>query len=421
MYALADCNNFFVSCERVFRPDLEGKPVIVLSNNDGCAIARSNEAKALGIRMGAPYFKIRDIVERNNVAVFSGNHALYGDMSRRIRMTLAEFAPHVEVYSIDEAFLDLRGMENKDFDALAKSISARCKRNTGIPVSVGIAPTRTLAKIASKLCKQYPKLQGGCYMHRKEDIEKVLRKFPINYVWGVGRKMFAKLQDRGINTAYDYTQMPHYLVQKLFGITGLRTWRELRGESCIEIAATTDTRQSISNTRSFSHEITRCEELAEQVANFAAMTAEKLRSQRTICEELHIFAVTNRFRDDLPQSYASTIVHFSEPTNSSRQIISAAVAAAREIFVEGYSYKKAGVTAIKILPQEGYEYNLFSDNKYRQKELSLTKALDDITAKAGYNSIRFGVQGSGKIRMANEHRSPCYTTQWSDIPTATIK
>lgn len=421
MYALADCNNFFVSCERLFRPDLEGKPVIVLSNNDGCAVARSNEAKTLGIAMGAPYFKIRDIVEQHNVAVFSGNHSLYGDISRRVRMTLAEFAPHVEVYSIDEAFLDLRGMEERDFDSLAKEISARCKKNTGIPVSVGIAPTRTLAKIASKLCKQYPKLRGGCYMHRKEDIEKVLRKFPINEVWGVGRKMYAKLQDRGINTAYDYTLMPHYLVQKLFGITGLRTWRELRGEPCIEIAATTDTRQSISNTRSFAQEITQQEELAEQVANFAAMTAEKLRSQKSVCCELHVFAATNRFRDDQPQSFASTIVHFSEPTNSSREIISAAVNAAREIFVAGHSYKKAGVTAIKIQPQEGIAYNLFGNNDDRIRERNLTRALDDIVAKTGHHTIRFGIQGSGQIRMANEHRSPCYTTSWHDIPTAKIK
>ena len=179
MFALADCNNFFASCERVFRPDLQGKPVIVLSNNDGCAIARSNEAKALGIKMGDPLFKIRDIVERHHVAVFSGNMALYGDMSQRVRWVLEEYAPSIEVYSIDEAFLDLRGIANIDFDAYAKEISARCWKLTSIPVSVGIAPTKTLAKIASKLCKQYPKLRGGCYMHRPQDIEKVLRKYPI--------------------------------------------------------------------------------------------------------------------------------------------------------------------------------------------------------------------------------------------------
>ena len=421
MFALADCNNFFVSCERVFRPDLNGKPVVVLSSNDGCAIARSNEAKRLGIKMGAPLFQIRDIVKRYDVTIFSSNMQLYADFSRRVRMVLREYAPHIEVYSIDEAFLDLRGFDNKDFNILAKELSSRCYKLTGIPISVGVAPTKTLAKIAAELCKSYPKLRGGCYMHRKEDIEKVLKKFPINDVWGIGRKMYAKLQDRGVNTAYDFTQMPHYLVQKMFGITGLRTWRELRGEDCIEISATTDSRQSISNTRSFAQEITERELLAEQVANFAAMTAEKLRSQGSVCCELHIFAITNRFRDDQPQSYASSIVHFSEPTNSSRQIISAAVNALREIFIKGYGYKKAGVTATKLLPQEGIVYDMFKDNTKRIKEHKLTQALDEIAQKTGCNSIRFGIQGSGRIRMANEHRSPCYTTQWDDIPTAVIK
>ena len=188
MFALADCNNFFASCERVFRPDLEGKPVIVLSNNDGCAVARSNEAKALGIAMGAPFFKIRDIVEKHHVAVFSSNFALYGDMSRRVQEVLRMFAPSIEQYSIDESFLDLRGVERADMAAYAREISRACKKMTGIPVSVGIAPTKTLAKIASKLCKQYPKLQGGCYMYRPQDIEKVLRRFPAKDVWGIGRR-----------------------------------------------------------------------------------------------------------------------------------------------------------------------------------------------------------------------------------------
>ncbi|MBQ2418346.1 MAG: Y-family DNA polymerase, partial [Alistipes sp.] len=222
MFALADCNNFFASCERVFRPDLQGKPIIVLSNNDGCAIARSNEAKALGIRMGDPFFKIRDIVERHNVAVFSGNMALYGDMSQRVRSVLQEFAPSIEVYSIDEAFLDLRGMTNIDFDSYAKQISAQCWKMTSIPVSVGIAPTKTLAKIASKLCKQYPKLRGGCYMHRQQDIEKVLRKFPIEDVWGIGRRTVPKFKARGVNSAYDFTQLSQNLVHSLLGVTGLR-------------------------------------------------------------------------------------------------------------------------------------------------------------------------------------------------------
>ena len=420
MYALADCNNFFVSCERVFRPELNGRPVIVLSNNDGCAIARSNEAKALGIGMGAPLFKIRDIVERHNVAVFSGNHSLYGDMSRRVRMTLREFVPHVEVYSIDEAFLDLSGMEGVDFDALAKQISRRCLKNTGIPVSVGIAPTRTLAKIASKLCKQYPKLRGGCYMHRREDVEKVLRRFPIEDVWGIGRRMVARLHERGVVTAYDYTTLPDSLVRHMFGITGLRTWRELRGEPCIEISATTDTRQSISNTRSFTHEITDREQLTEQIANFAAMTAKKLRHQGSLCGELHVFARTNRFRDE-QQYISSTVVTFPEPTNSSRQIISAAAEAAREIFAAGYGYKKAGVTALKIIPQTGVTRSLFDDGQKRQRDERLTRAIDEISDRIGQGTVRFGVQGSGQVLSSHEHRSPCYTTRWDDIPTVKIK
>ena len=420
MYALADCNNFFVSCERLFRPDLNGRPVIVLSNNDGCAIARSNEAKALGITMGAPYFKIRDIVERHNVAVFSGNHSLYGDISRRVRMTLAEFVPHIEAYSIDEAFLDLTGMPYDDYDVLAKQISQRCLKNTGIPVSVGISYTRTLAKVASKLCKSYPKLRGGCYMYRTEDIEKVLRRFPIGDVWGVGRKMVAKLQERGVQTAYDYTQMPALTVQRLFGVTGLRTWRELRGESCIDISTTIEARQSICNSRSFMHEIMRIEELCEQVANFAAMTAEKLRNQRSLCYQITVFAHTNRFKQDLPQSYVSGVASFTEPVSSSREIIGAAVNIMRDIYVYGCGYKKAGVIASRIVPREGVSQSLFSDTQSREREQRLSSAMDEITRKIGTGSIKFGVQGTGEILMSKEHRSPCYTTRWEEIPLVKI-
>ena len=421
MFALADCNNFFVSCERVFRPDLNGRPVIVLSNNDGCAIARSNEAKALGIKMGVPFFKIKGIVNQHNVAVFSGNHSLYGDMSRRVRMTLAEFVPHIEVYSIDEAFLDLRGMEHNDFDAMAKAISRRCLKNTGIPVSVGISHTRTLAKIASKLCKQYPKLQGGCYMHRQQDIDKVLSKFPISDVWGIGRKMLIKLHERNIYTARDYALMQPNVVRSLFGLPGLRTWQELRGESCIDISETNEAKQLICNSRSFMREITDVDTLSEQIANFAAMTAEKLRHQGSVCSELHVSALTNRHRENVPQSYISTIVSFTEPTNSSRVIVKAAVNALREIYIKGYGYKKAGVVATKIMPQDGFTRNLFDDNFRRAKESNLTKAMDEITTKIGSGTIRLGAQGKGRILMSNEHRSPCYTTRWEEIPVITLK
>ena len=421
MFALADCNNFFASCERVFRPDLQGKPVIVLSNNDGCAIARSNEAKALGVKMGAPFFKIRDIVRRHNVAVFSGNMALYGDMSQRVRWVLEEFAPGIEVYSIDEAFLDLRGMKNIDFDAYAKRISAQCWKMTSIPVSVGIAPTKTLAKIASKLCKQYPKLRGGCYMHRPQDIEKVLRKFPIEDVWGIGRRTAPKLKARGVNTAYEFTQLPEGVVRMMLGIGGVRTWKELRGIPCLEFEDGFEANQSICVSRSFSSEIYEVKELQEQIANFASAMASKLRKQQSVTSEMVVFAYTNRFREDVPQIHANTLVPFITPTAEERIIIAQAVSAAKTLFKQGFGYKKAGVIATKIVSQKHVMHSLFEDREAVEREHKITSALDAINAAFGKGTIKLAVQGSGEIKSSSENQSPHYTTRWSDIPLVTVK
>ena len=421
MFALADCNNFFASCERVFRPDLQGKPVIVLSSNDGCAIARSNEAKVLGIKMGAPFFKIRNLVEKHGVAVFSGNMALYGDMSQRVRWVLEEFAPAVQVYSIDEAFLDLRGITNIDFDSYAKEISARCWRMTSIPVSVGIAPTKTLAKIASKLCKKYPKLRGGCYMHRPQDIEKVLRKYPIEDVWGIGRKSAAKLQARYIKTAYDFTQMPEAAVQKMMGITGVRTWKELRGIPCIEFEDGFEAKQSICVSRSFSSEIYDMKELQEQIANFASTMAEKLRKQSSVTSEMAVFAYTNRFKENLPQTHSSALVTFTTPTAEQRTIIAKAVAATAELFRKGYGYKKAGVIATGIVDESDIVGSLFEDTEAIAKEHKITSALDAINRAYGDGTVRLAVQGSGRIRTTSENQSPHYTTRWNDLPKVSVK
>lgn len=421
MFALADCNNFYASCERVFRPDLRGKPIIVLSSNDGCAIARSNEAKALGIKMGDPLFKIRDIIEQNNIAVFSGNMALYGDMSQRVQWVLAEYAPSVEVYSIDESFLDLRGLTNIDFDAYAKEISAQCWRMTSIPVSVGIAPTKTLAKIASKLCKQYPKLRGGCYMHQPQDIEKVLRKFSIEDVWGIGRRSAPKLREYGVNTAYDFTQLPELFVKKMLGITGVRTWQELRGVPCIEFEEGFKAKQSICVSRSFSSEIYDVTELQEQITNFAATMAEKLRKQRCVAEEMVVFAYTNRFKESAPQTYSSTLVSFATPTSDGRTIISQASSATKRIFKTGYGYKKAGVIASKIVLESDVMHSLFEDRKSIEREHRITTAVDAINATFGKGTIKLAVQGSGKIKSASDNQSPHYTTRWSDIPKVSVK
>ena len=421
MFALADCNNFFASCERVFRPDLEGRPVIVLSNNDGCAVARSNEAKALGIRMGDPYFKIRDIVERNHVAVFSSNFALYGDMSRRVQEVLRTFAPSVEQYSIDESFLDLRGVERDDMAAYAREISRACRRQTGIPVSVGVAPTKTLAKIASKLCKQYPKLQGGCYMHRPQDIEKVLRRFPAKDVWGIGRRSAKKLVLMGVATAWDFVQLKEYDVRKNFALPGWRTWKELHGEPCIDFEDYVEPKQSICVSRSFAKEIQDMDALCSQVATFAESAVTKLRRQGSLVLEMAAFALTNRFHEDDPQAISSQLVVFPDGTDDHAQVVVAAADAVRTFFNPRFGYKKAGVVFTRIIQKEGHTRSLFRDADADARSERLSRAIDSLTHTYGPGTVLFGIQGDGKVQSAREQQSPRYTTRWSEIPKVTVK
>ncbi len=420
MFALADCNNFFVSCERVFRPDLEGRPVIVLSSNDGCAIARSNEAKALGIKMGEPYFKIRNLAKQHNIAIFSGNMTLYADFSRRVRAVLRESAPQIEVYSIDEAFLDLRGVEQSDFDTFAKRLSARCRRLTGIPLSVGVAPTKTLAKIAAELCKHYPKLRGGCFMHRDVDIEKVLRKTPVGDVWGIGRRSVPRLELMGVRTAWDFRSLSEECVRRRMGLPGVRTWRELHGIPSIGFEHQPRNKQSICNSRSFSTEIYDRKLLMEQVAKFAAMTAEKLRNQHSLCSELTVFAATNRFHEDELQQYGNITIPFAEPTDSTLHLVRAAREAINEIFISGYGYKRAGIIASGISQREGSAHSMFNAEEQAQHK-RLMEAVDAINKSCGENSLIIASQGLSGIRTASEHRSPRYTTHWGEIPIAKIK
>ena len=420
MYALADCNNFFASCERVFRPELNGRPVIVLSNNDGCAIARSNEAKALGIRMGDPYFKIRPLVEKYGVAVFSSNFALYGDMSRRVQEVLRSYSPMVEVYSIDESFLDLSGMD-LDFKAYAEEISRRCLRLTAIPVSVGIAPTKTLAKIASKLCKRYPRLKGGCYMHKPQDVEKVLRTFPVEDVWGVGRRSARKLASMGVRTAWDYASLPETAVRTLFHLPGYRTWKELRGEPCISFEDMVEPKNSICVSRSFSHEVTSLQEFCGQITTFAGKAAEKLRAQGSYVLEMAVFAMTNRFKEYLPQASGGIYVVFPDGTDDYRAIVASAAQTARKLFRPGYGYKKGGVVFTRIEQAGSHVQPLFADHDALLRDEHLSQSIEAINRSFGSGSVLFGVQGDGCFHMAQEHKSPHYTTRWSDIPSASVK
>ncbi len=414
MYGLADCNNFYASCERVFNPSLAGRPVIVLSNNDGCVIARSNEAKSLGIKMGEPYFRLRDLVRRNGVAVFSANFTLYGDMSRRVMSLLRKFVPATEVYSIDEAFLDFSGMNPAQLDALGHEISRTVQRHTGIPISLGIAPTKTLAKIASKLCKQYPKLNGCCYLHRPEDVEKVLRRFPVADVWGVGRRWAQLLDRHGIRTAWDFTQLPPEWIRKRMSVVGLRMWKELRGEPCIGFEQHPADKKQIATTRTFDRDTDDFEELHRRIAQYVAASAAKLRRQRSVCGEVRVFLLTNRFREDLPQHYENRLRKLSVPTDSTLLLTSCAAALLREAFRPGIAYKRAGVILSEISSKNGVQTDLFDAND-RDRHDRLMKAVDALNERFGRHHLVTAAEGFEPFKMNRNHLSPRYTTDWAQI------
>ncbi len=414
MYGLADCNNFYASCERVFDPSLAGRPIIVLSNNDGCVIARSNEAKSLGIKMGEPYFRLRDLVRRNGVAVFSANFTLYGDMSRRVMSLLRKFVPATEVYSIDEAFLDFSGMNPAQLDALGHEISRTVQRHTGIPISLGIAPTKTLAKIASKLCKQYPKLNGCCYLHRPEDVEKVLRRFPVADVWGVGRRWAQLLDRHGIRTAWDFTQLPPEWIRKRMSVVGLRMWKELRGEPCIGFEQHPADKKQIATTRTFDRDTDDFEELHRRIAQYVAASAAKLRRQRSVCGEVRVFLLTNRFREDLPQHYENRLRKLSVPTDSTLLLTSCAAALLREAFRPGIAYKRAGVILSEISSKNGVQTDLFDAND-RDRHDRLMKAVDALNERFGRHHLVTAAEGFEPFKMNRNHLSPRYTTDWAQI------
>lgn len=413
-YGLCDCNNFYASCERVFNPSLAGRPVVVLSNNDGCVIARSNEAKRLGVGMGDPYFKIRDLLRRNDVAVFSSNFVLYGDMSRRVMGLLKQFVPATEVYSIDEAFLDFTGTDETKLEELGHEIARTVRRHTGIPVSIGIAPTKTLAKIASKLCKQYPKLDGCCFMHRPQDIEKVLRRFPVGDVWGVGRRWETMLRACGVETAWDFTQLAPEWVRKRMSVVGLRMWKELRGEACIGFEQAPADKKQIATTRTFAHDIGDFAELHRSVAQYAAACAEKLRAQHSVCGEMTVFILTNRFRENLPQTYESRLVKLSVPTDSTLELTKYASGLLRQIYRKGYVYKRAGVILSDIRSKTGTQRDLFDDAD-RDRHDRLMKTLDRLNGSMGRHKVVTAAAGTGFFRMHREHLSGRFTTDWGQI------
>lgn len=419
MFALVDCNNFYVSCERVFNPALNGKPVIVLSNNDGCVISRSNEAKQLGIKMGEPAFKIEDFLRRNGVTVFSSNYALYGDLSQRVMHTLGEFSPEVEIYSIDEAFLNLAGI-NENPEEYARQIHETVFRNTGIPVSVGIGPTKVLAKTANHYAKKNPENRGVLVLDEPSKITAALRQFEIGEVWGIGSQYAALLKSVNIRNAWEFTQLSDAWVRKRLTVVGLRIKKELEGVSCLDLELIAPAKKVICTSRSFGNLQTEVEPLREAVATFADRCAYKLRKQKSCANLLTVFIHTNGFNPDEPQYAKNFTCKLPTATNSSMILIKYALAALEAIYQGGYRYKKAGVLVAEIVPQDQVQGSLFDRTDY-VKHAAIMQTIDRINSKYGRNTLKVAVQGSGSTwKLRQEKLSPCFTTRWSDIITVKV-
>lgn len=423
MYALADCNNFFVSCERVFRPDLWDKPVLVLSGNDGCVVSRSNEVKALGIKMGVPLYQIRDLVEKHHIACFSSNFSLYGDLSARVMSLLRKHTTRFEQYSIDEGFITLDHVPPAERKTYCENLVREIYQGTGIPVSMGIAPSKTLCKVASKYAKKFPGYNGACMIDTDEKRLKALAKFEVGDVWGVGRQTAAKLAALGISTALQFAEMSESRVQSLLHKPGLLTWRELHGIDCIDTSEMVS-KQSITTSRTFANPITTLPLMEQQLANFCDTCARKLRMQKSLCAQLIVFAYTSRFRTDIEQCQIVQTVNLSIPTSDTRELLSYMLNAFRPYFREGVQFKKAGVIFSRIVPEGSVVADLF-DERDRTRDAALQRTIDKIREKAGRNAILLATQlPTSKEQAAqvykSEHQSPRYTTELSQVLTIRI-
>ena len=427
MYGIIDCDNCYVSCERVFRPDLRDKPVVVLSNNDGCVVARSNEAKKMGIKAGTPYFQLAEQFPNQKIAVFSSNYELYGELTGRVVSIIRKEAPAYFRYSIDECFVYLDGMEHLDLKAWGEELHKKIKRSVGMPVSIGLAPNKTLAKMASHFAKKYQGYRHCCMIDTEEKRVKALKLYPIDEVWGIGRRYAAKLEALGVKTAYDFAEHNQTWVKATFNnIVIERTWRELNGEDCVpneEIAK----KKSICTSRSFNGMITDLDGLRTHVSNYAARCAEKLRQQGTVASILGVFLNTNAFREDLPQYWNFQEMRLLTPSSSTVTIVKAANEVLQKLYRQGYHYKKAGVIVMGIGPNSPIQQDLFDTNAEQfEKMKRLDAVIDRINKVNGTETIVLGSQqytqkdGKGKANVfanaiKHDFKSKNPTTRWSDI------
>ncbi len=417
-FALVDCNNFYASCERLFQPRLRGRPVVVLSNNDGCVIARSNEAKALGVGMGAPMFKIRKLVEEHDIAVCSSNYALYGDISERVMSVLGSSAPAYEVYSIDECFLDLDRLGVPDLTDWCRDLRDQTLQWTGIPVSVGVGPTKTLAKLANRLAKKSAKTRGVLdLVHHPQWIDAALRKTPVGDVWGVGRRWTVMLEERGIHTAHDFANAPDGWVRQRMGVVGLRTAHELRGLVCHALEDQPPPKQTTCCSRTFGTVIYAKAQVHDAIMSFAERASEKVRNAGQVSGAVQLFIRTDPFAQDAPQKSVSGSATFHRPTSDTRDIAAAVMRIFERIWRDGYGWRKAGVLLLDLGAPGQAPVSLF--DIIDAPDDGLMKAMDQINARYGRGTARLGLaQKEGEWHMRRENLSPSFTTRWGDIPSA---
>ena len=416
-FALVDCNNFYASCERVFNPRLIGRPVVVLSNNDGCVIARSEESKLLGIEMGAPAFKNEDKFRRHGVQVLSSNYALYGDMSARVMTTLRQMAPSMEVYSIDEAFL---GLEPWQDEAFGRELRARVRQWTGIPVSVGIASTKVLAKLANRIAKKTPSLQGVFDLTAAPDPDAVLARVACEDIWGIGKRLAVRLARGGIQTALDLKHADMAWVRRELGVLGERIARELNGISCLELEDAPAPQKGIATARSFGHPIEVIEGLEQALATYTARAAEKLRAGGQLAGRIQVHLETSPFRPDLPQYYPVSKIALPEPTSHTPELIAAALTLVRKIYRPGYQYKKVGVFLTELCSEATAQLTLFTP-KTDNASTRLDTLVDQLNHRYGTNTVRYGSMGfDRKWRMRQERKSRGFTTRWGELLLARV-
>jgi len=418
-YALIDCNNFYVSCERVFNPKLVGKPVVVLSNNDGCVVARSNEAKKIGVTMGVPYFKVSHLEKEQGLIALSSNYPLYGEMSNRVMTLLGEFAPRQEVYSIDECFLLVGGMS--EFEQTARQIKATVQQSLGLPICVGIAPTKTLAKLCNNVAKSTTALAGVLdYDSVSEDKQtRMLRAIKVREVWGVGRKLAEKFHDMGIDTALDLRQSDADLMAKQFSVVTKRTILELRGTPCVGMESVGEARKHIVSSRSFGRAVYTLEELEEAVTSYASKACEKLRRDQSIAGEVAVSVRTSAYADD---SFGDgEVISLPSATDDTMLIVKHALQALRMVYKPGYAYQKASITLGKVMPREGRQISLFSVTEENEKSEKMMKALDATNARFGRGTIFLAGEGIDQSwQMKAEHKTPAYVSDWDEIPRVRV-